>query len=86
VDSVLSPQEREIMADITLDPDDDSTAWPWTACMENNGHDRAQDASSAFKTDNLKVVGASSSANVPQVCKPSCSDSLPPFPHFFLEL
>jgi hypothetical protein len=82
VDSVLSPQEREIMADITLDPDDDSTASPWTVCMENNGHHRAQDASSAFKTDNLKVVGPSSSANVPQVCKPSTPVTVIPCPFF----
>jgi hypothetical protein len=69
-DSVLSPQEREIMADITLDPDDDSTAWVWAAGTENKAHDRARDASAVFKNSNLKAVGASASANVLQVCNP----------------
>jgi hypothetical protein len=74
-DSVLSPQEREIMADITLDPDDDSTAWVWGAGTKNNAHDRAHDASAVFKDNNSKGVGAS--ANVLQVCNPSTPSSSP---------
>jgi hypothetical protein len=57
------------MADITLDPDDDSTAWVWAADTKNNSLDRAHDASAVFKNNHLKAVEAS--ANVLQVRDPS---------------
>jgi len=63
------------MADITLDPDDDSTAWVWGADTKDNGHDRAHDASAVFGNNNLKAVGAS--ANVLQVCNPSTHPAHP---------
>ncbi len=58
-DSVLSPQEREIMADITLDPDDPAT---WSRAEAENDKDAS---ASAF---NINSVDAS--ANMFQVSKP----------------
>jgi hypothetical protein len=59
-DSVLSPQEREIMADITLDPDDPAT---WSRAEAENDKDAS---ASAFNNNSVDA-----SANMFQVSKPS---------------
>ena len=47
-DDVLLPQEREIMADITLDPDDPAT---WSSAVE-----KGKDASRQGETRTLDVL------------------------------
>ncbi|KAH9963612.1 hypothetical protein BC827DRAFT_1193088 [Russula dissimulans] len=77
-ESVLSPQEREIMADITLDPDDPAT---W-ATAENDASLLKNDATANILHSRSPPVTAASQHLVPAppVIVPATSTSISPSP------